>query len=129
MLCGFREFYTLHSTWETDDMTMVERTTQLNAMQSMKKFFIIGVVSQQVKEAQLFIEASTSNFKRVTFIYLFQGKSHQTQDFKATALPKLTAIPNKSECRIVLGTLILHVYHFSQTKTLPTEAPNTWING
>ena len=68
MLCGFREFYTLHSTWETDDMTMVERTTQLNAMQSMKKFFIIGVVSQQIKEVQLFIEASTSNFKGVTFI-------------------------------------------------------------
>ena len=96
----------------------------------MKKFFIIGVVSQQVKEAQLFIEASTSNFKRVTFIYLFQGKSHQTQEFKATALPKLTSIPNKSKCHIVLGTLlILHVYHFSQTKTLPTKPRNTWING
>ena len=43
-------------------MTMVEQTTQLNAMQSMKKFFIIGVVSQKVKEAQLFIDAEHVKF-------------------------------------------------------------------
>ena len=43
-------------------MTMVERTTQLNAMQSMKEFFIIGVDSKHIKEAQLFIDAEHVKF-------------------------------------------------------------------